>query len=143
MKKRIAISKRIQLLVFKRDNWTCRYCGDPVFFSPALKLLNGINPRHGYYHKNGKTGRMLPLLQWKWASVDHINPHSKGGEHSEENFVTACWECNLKWREKTDGKPNQNKCNKIAKDLNWDGFSGLYLELSKKNDEWTKLLEEK
>jgi 5-methylcytosine-specific restriction endonuclease McrA len=140
MESRKSIPKETQLLIWKRDNWTCRYCGEPVFFAPALKLLDKLNPNHGYYHKNGKSGSILPLFQWGWASVDHITPHSKGGEHAKENFVTACWECNLMWREKTEGKPAPTKNNEIAKKLEWDGFSGLYLQLSKRKDEWTKLL---
>ena len=137
-----SISKEIQLKVWNRDNWTCKYCGEPVFFAPTLKLLNETSPNHGYYHPHGKADSILTLFQWRWASIDHIFPHSKGGEDSEENYVTACWECNLKINDMTtkQGKPTPNKMNENAKIVNWDGLSSLYLKLWKKEDEWTRLL---
>lgn len=66
----------------------------------------------------------------------------KGGTDSEDNYVTACWNCNLRWRNKTlkEGKPIPEKTNENAKQVNWDGFSSLYLRLNSKDDEWTKLL---
>jgi len=136
------IPKKIQLEVWKRDSWHCRYCGKPVFFSPTLKLLDQINPNHTYYHKNGKTGKMLELFQKMWASVDHIVPISKGGENEIDNYATACWKCNLKFREKMVGKDKSNPLDPEAKE--WDGFSGLYPSLirltEQKENEWVKLI---
>ena len=126
--KRQTIPKRVQLQVWKRDNWSCRYCGTPVFFTPTLKLLNRLSPNHGYYHPNGKAGKLLPLFQWGWASVDHVKPHAKGGADSEHNYVTACWKCNLRWRDKThaDGKPRPRQVNRQLANIRWDGLSSLY-----------------
>ena len=139
---RESIPKDIQLKIWFRDNWSCKYCGEAVFFAPTLKLLNKLSPKHGYYHPNGKADKILSLFQWKWASVDHVHPHSKGGKDGEDNYVTACWECNLKLNDKSEkqGKPKPNKVNKNSELVNWDGLSSLYLELSEKNDEWCKLL---
>lgn len=118
------IPKNVQLEVWKRDNWFCRYCHRPVFYSPALKLFNELNPNHQYYHKNGKTGKMLQLFQWSWASVDHITPFTRNGKDDVENYVTACWECNLKYNDKLvgEGKPAPREVIKST----WDGFFGLY-----------------
>ena len=129
--KRKNIPLKIQILVFERDNWHCRYCEKPVFFAKALKLLDELNPHHEYFHPNGKTGAMLPLFQWSWATVDHITPASKEGKDALENYVTACWKCNLKYREKTEaqGKPKP----KDKKESKWDGFYGLYKILLKQN----------
>ena len=139
---RKTIPLETQLRVWYRDGWTCRYCGDPVFFGPSLKLLNISSPEHGYYHPHGKGDKILSLFQKKWASVDHVIPLSVGGNNSEENYVTACWECNLKWREKTieNGKPVPNKINKNASHVNWDGMASLYVVLDKKEDKVTKIL---
>ena len=136
------LSNKIRLKVWKRDCWTCRYCGNPVFFAPTLKLLNEINPNHGYYHSHGKNGKILSLFQWGWASVDHINPKSKGGKNSLDNYVTACWKCNLTFNDKTkkEGKAEPMPVSEIARNINWDGFSSLYPKLNKRKDEWTKIL---
>lgn len=141
--RRDSIPKEIQLAVWKRDHWTCRYCGAPVFFAPLLKLLDGISPGHGYYHPNGKDGAMLPLFQKGWVSVDHIIPHAKGGQDIIENYVTACWGCNLKWLDKTfgQGKPQPKPITQDAKVLGWDGLSSLYLVLPGiKDADWVRLL---
>ncbi len=136
------IPKKLQLKILNRDNWTCRYCDDSVFFSPTLKLLNELSPNHGYYHPNGKTDKMLSLFQWRWASVDHIVPVTKGGTNEEANLVTACWRCNLNLNDKsTDkGKPQPNQLNKSAIEVNWDGLSSLYPLLRKQPDDWCKLI---
>ncbi len=137
------IPKDTQLKVWFRDNWTCKYCGEPVFFAPTLKLLDKISPGRGYYHPNGKTDNILSLFQWRWASIDHVKPHAKGGADDVSNYVTACWGCNLKLRDKSEkqGKPKPGKSNSNAENVNWDGLSSLYTELSQKKDEWYKLLQ--
>lgn len=56
---------KLRFEVFKRDNFTCRYCGR--------------NPSdHGVS-----------------LHCDHIYPKAKGGAWVLENLVTACMECNL------------------------------------------------
>ena len=137
---RESISKEIQYKVFSRDRWYCRYCGDSVFFSPILKVLEKISPGHGYYHPNGKSSEMIPLFANKFASVDHINPVSKGGENNLDNYVTSCWECNLKYGNKTqeEGKPIPNPINTL--DDKWDGLSSLYPKLSDKDDKWIEII---
>jgi hypothetical protein len=54
----------IRLRVFDRDGFRCVYCGR--------------NPT-----EHGVT-----------LEVDHVQPKSKGGSDTMENFVTACFECN-------------------------------------------------
>ena len=139
---RKSLPKKLQLQVWKRDGWTCRYCSSPVFFAPTLKLLEGKSPGHGYWHSNGKTGKMLGLFQMGWASVDHIIPVAKGGNDDLDNLVTACWKCNLNYKDKSvgEGKSEPTADNKKVKDVNWDGFSSLYPKLSEEKDEWCSLI---
>lgn len=59
---RKAIGKKVRFEVFKRDSFTCQYCGASA---PDVVL-----------------------------QVDHIDPVSKGGEHSVMNFITSCQGCN-------------------------------------------------
>lgn len=49
--------------IFERDGWRCQLCGDPV-----LPFIKGLHPRQ--------------------ASIDHIVPVSKGGEHVQR---TCSW----------------------------------------------------
>jgi CRISPR/Cas system Type II protein with McrA/HNH and RuvC-like nuclease domain len=61
-----AITERLRLKVFKRDNYKCVICGK----SPATHL-----------------GTIL--------HIDHIKPFSDGGDSSIENLRTLCQKCNL------------------------------------------------
>lgn len=63
MTKRKPISKKIRFEVFKRDAFTCQYCGA----TPPKVILN----------------------------IDHIHPVSKGGDNSQDNLITSCFDCNL------------------------------------------------
>ena len=139
--KRESISKEAQYQVFCRDKWHCRYCNDSVFFSPILKILESISPGHGYYHPNGKSDEMLTLFANKFASVDHVNPVTKGGKNTLDNYVTSCWECNLQYGNKShsEGKPVPNEIY-ISRGIRWDGLSSLFPKLSNNNDGWTKVI---
>ena len=56
---------RLRFEIFKRDNFTCQYCGRNVK-EDGVKL-----------------------------NADHIIPKSKGGKDTEKNLITSCEECNL------------------------------------------------
>ena len=137
------ISKAQQLAVWERDAWHCRYCLSPVFFSPTLKLLEGLSPGHSYYHPNGKDGAMLSLFQWGFASVDHIVPVTHGGANDPSNLVAACWRCNLS---KGDAPPETVPAPQVIPAelvaLRWDGLSSVYTRIASQQDEWCRLLDD-
>lgn len=56
--------------IFERDEWTCRLCNEAI--DPAARKPD-----------------------MRCASVDHIVPISKGGEHSRANVQAAHFICNL------------------------------------------------
>lgn len=62
------MSREDAMKVFKRDHYTCQYCG-----------LDGL-------HK---------FENWLVLTVDHVHPHARGGGRHMENLVTACQPCNL------------------------------------------------
>lgn len=61
--------------IFERDGWRCQLCGDPV-----LPFIKGLHPRQ--------------------ASIDHIVPVSKGGEHVAANLQLAHLGCNSAKRDR-------------------------------------------
>lgn len=137
---RKSLRKVEQLAVWNRDSWHCRYCLAPVFFSPALKELDRLSPGHSYYHRNNKSGQMLPLLLWTWASVDHLVPVALGGTNALDNLVTACWRCNLDKRDRAqDQSPQTQSIPPQIEALRWDGLFSVYLKLVEKDDEWSRL----
>ena len=38
-KARPSLSKALQLSVFRRDGWICRWCNRPVIFAPVMRLI--------------------------------------------------------------------------------------------------------
>ena len=84
---------------------------------------------------------MLELFRTKWASVDHINPVTKGGQNELDNYATACWECNLTMNDTAvENKPPPDKINQDNIKSNWDGLLSLYPKLAKTQDSWVKLI---
>jgi len=65
------VSRVRRLDVFRRDGFVCRYCG---------KLC-----RFPFVHGDKRS-----------ATLDHVVPIAKGGDHSLDNLVTACLSCNSK-----------------------------------------------
>lgn len=53
--------------LYKRDNYTCQYCGDNY-----------------------------PEISMEDLTIDHIHPRSRGGISSWTNCVIACLKCNMK-----------------------------------------------
>lgn len=80
----IALKKR-KRIVWKRDNYICRYCGID---------MNG-------HMIDGK--QRLPFSQ---ITVDHIIPRCAGGSDEEENLVTSCFKCNNKKGNTTVDNPS-------------------------------------
>lgn len=86
------VSRNLRARVHERDGYRCRYCGMEVIDREAIKefarFINGpefsfgstIESRHG-----------IALLAT--AQMDHLIPHSVGGDESDENMITACWTC--------------------------------------------------
>ena len=66
-------SVKFKRTIFKRDDYTCKYCG----------WKNGVS---------GKQDRILTL--------DHIIPISHGGTTKPNNLITSCLKCNIKKNDK-------------------------------------------
>jgi hypothetical protein len=66
-------------LVWKRDEYRCRYCGREVV-PPDYRAAARVNGH--------------PQMKSNTATVDHLIPKSHGGPRSLANLVTACRSCN-------------------------------------------------
>ena len=69
-----AVKKKIRVKILERDNRTCQECG--------------------LYH---------PLNTAPYPHIDHIKPHSKGGNDDPNNLQVLCGRCNRKkWNHYTE-----------------------------------------
>jgi 5-methylcytosine-specific restriction endonuclease McrA len=138
--RRVALSRELQVRIFRRDHWLCRWCNKPVIFAPAMRLLDREVRKSGfagplaYYHKNA-TREGAPLLDELWAVLDHVEAFSTGGLNSEENLATACNKCNGRkssapldeWGQRAKRKPIKGK---YGEPRYWDGLSTLFAVLA-------------
>jgi 5-methylcytosine-specific restriction endonuclease McrA len=136
-------SRAIQVQVFRRDRWLCRWCGCPVIFAPTLRYLAELLRQEGfaaplaYYNRNWRR-RDAPLLDRLGAVIDHVDAHSGGGASVIANLATACNKCN--GRKSDAGAEEFSKRHplipvkgKYGDPLDWDGFSTLFMILIAKN----------
>jgi 5-methylcytosine-specific restriction endonuclease McrA len=89
------ISPRSAGAIYRRDSWTCRYCGVKAIAPPVLRFLSEIYPKEFPYHPNWKAGETHEAWLVISTSLDHLVPGARGGDWlTPENLVTTCWACN-------------------------------------------------
>jgi len=133
------IAKDVQVKVFRRDAWICRWCGRPVIFAPAMKYLERFVLSSGItkplaYHDAHWTRHNAPLLDHMGAVVDHVKAYTRRGPDVAENFATACNRCNASksnaLQEKfTKKSPRRVVKGKYGEPEHWDGLSMLFVVL--------------
>ena len=138
--KRTKIPIALQVRVFYRDGWLCRWCHRPTVFSPAFRLLEGLVKERGYagplayFHPRWRRDA-APLLDHLGAVIDHVEAFAKGGANAEANFVTACNKCNARknsglavaFQKKSPGRPVKGR---YGEPRHWDGLASLFLVLA-------------
>ncbi len=92
--KRKNVTLATQIAIFRRDNFTCRYCGKQTTFLPLARLLSALCPSALPYHTHGKFGSCHLLFWTHMASIEHVVPVAAGGDNDENNLATACYWCN-------------------------------------------------
>jgi len=84
-------SKKIEEMVFKRDGWRCRFCDKRVISRMTRRIF--INRFPTETHWVSAEYERHTSLHSQAASLDHILPHSRGGDNAKTNLVTACGPC--------------------------------------------------
>lgn len=142
-RRRAALPKSVQLAIYCRDGWLCRWCAKPVIFAPAMKLLElelksaGDDSPLAYYHLHW-TRANAPLLDELGAVLDHVAAFAKGGRCEESNLVTACAKCNgrksaaplAEWNQRDIRQPIHGK---YGEPRAWDGMSGVFTALAERH----------
>ena len=138
-RKRVKLSKNLQVAIFRRDGWLCCWCKKPVIFGPVMKLLekevrkSGCDEPLAYYHAHW-TRHSSPLMDELGAVLDHVEPFANGGACDEQNLATACAKCNGRkssasleaWDKREKQRPIKGK---YGEPQHWDGLSRIFVTL--------------
>jgi 5-methylcytosine-specific restriction endonuclease McrA len=95
IERRVNVPRAEQVRIYRRDSWTCRYCGLRTVPIPVLRVISSRYPDQFPHHPNWKAGHYHPAYLLVSTSLDHVHPRGRGGASSDQsNLVTACWPCN-------------------------------------------------
>jgi len=75
--------------VFMRDGFVDRYSGARLLFVPALRVISQVLPEQFPYHPNWKTDRTHVAYWELGATIDHVQPVTRGGADETRNWVTT------------------------------------------------------
>ena len=79
--------------VFKRDNYTCQYCGGRVIPKEIFIRYEKLVGRDNFQATGTNLERHGVVLMSR-ANADHIIPWTHGGKTNTDNLITSCWSCN-------------------------------------------------
>ena len=117
-------SAETQRSIFRRDGWRCRYCGIRVISRGARKFLIVTYPTEAKW--GAKEFERHAALYSTAASLDHIVPHSRGGQNEISNFVTACYCCQFgRGQYLLSEVEFSNPLDRAPVQSDWDGLSRL------------------
>lgn len=130
----------VQVRVFYRDGWLCRWCHRPTVFSPAFRLQQRFVERRGYvgllayFHPRWRRDA-APLLDHLGAVIDHVEAFAAGGASAEAKLVTACNKCNARKNARAAGdyqneRPGRPVKGRYGEPRHWDGLASLFLVLA-------------
>jgi 5-methylcytosine-specific restriction endonuclease McrA len=122
--------------IFKRDRYTCQYCGRQGRSQLGEILGSGGDRSSDSAHDTRNRPRRQPGAEE--LTIDHVVPRAQGGESRWDNCVLACLECN---KRKADRTPEQAKMRLKRKPVQ-PKWNPLYAAHNLRIDCWSKFLSE-
>ena len=140
--RRPSLPQSLKLRVFKRDNYTCRYCGLPTIPDQSRKAVQSVVGKDvlPWGRTNAEREGIAVVAR---TECDHVRPLSVGGGNDESNLVTACPSCNYgKDRYTLTELGLDDPFLRPAAQTSWDGLMSLvpalkaqFLRMQRETDE--------
>ena len=117
-------SKGAARAIFERDGWRCRFCDVRVISTEAIRVLDARFPEE--IRNRAPMRNIHGGIRALAVSLDHVLPHSRGGDNSDGNLVAACGPCQFgrnQWTLEEVGFGDPRDRAPIVDD--WDGLKRL------------------
>ena len=121
--------------VFKRDRFTCQYCGRQgrMIWNDFTDTNSRSNQKRTLGEQTGSAGPGSEEL-----TIDHVVPRAQGGVSSWKNCVLACVGCNTRKADRTPGQPGMSLRKQPTRPL-WKPF---YASHGMRIESWSKFVSE-
>jgi 5-methylcytosine-specific restriction endonuclease McrA len=127
---RTSVPLATTIAVYRRDSWTCRYCGERTIPIPVLRTLSALYPDDFPHHPNWKAGQYHPAYLLLTTSLDHLHPGGRGRNWLDaDNLAAACWPCNTGKSDLTLDELGWTVLDGDEVRSDWDGLTRAYPEL--------------
>ena len=122
--------------IFKRDRYTCQYCGRQGRFHFGERNEVVYETANSNPPSQGNRPRRQPGSEE--LTIDHVIPRAQGGESRWDNCVLACLACN---KRKADRTPEQAKMRLKRKPVR-PTWNPLYAAHDLRIESWSKFVSE-
>ncbi|MGI4795797.1 MAG: HNH endonuclease [Janthinobacterium lividum] len=85
-------SAAVELEIYRRDGFRCRYCGCRIVHPKAQNHIAARLP--GAVRWGNRDIQLNAAFYTLRGVLDHVVPHSNGGSSDPENLVVSCQPCN-------------------------------------------------
>lgn len=82
----------IQKRLIAQYGYNCAYCHIALIDSKTFKKLKTLYPKTARW--GSKNTEKHHALKAMYLTFDHVLPHSRGGDNTEQNLVVSCQTCN-------------------------------------------------
>ncbi len=122
--------------IFKRDRFTCQYCGRQGRSQLRAAVLGSETVAERDNAKEQNRPRRQPGSEE--LTLDHVVPRSQGGESRWDNCVLACLDCN---KQKADRTPEQAGMRLRRKPVR-PTWNPIYAAHNLRIESWSKFISE-
>lgn len=123
------ISGERALAVFRRDHWSCCYCGRLLIHAKVLELVGVLaGDAFAWVSHHLPMDRTHAAIERLYPNVEHVLPLARGGENDPANLRAACTPCN-EW--KGDCTLEEAGVPLVERSEGWDGLEPMLNRLER------------